>query len=180
MNEDVLEMFFRRYPQTTRRCWFRLSQLTFGMSHSVSRPHPAKLVWLLGLSLCFQGGASAVSPGVELLICVLSSLAASHFFPTLLLHDRWLPTGASMHELVRCLFRVCHAVSQHNSTAAGRVDSLVLASEIEKRFRTAAVSYRSISVEVHSNLANALNRHGGSPTPRWGRRGSISLPTRAP
>ena len=37
----------------------------------------AKLAWLLGVSLCFYGGASAVSPGIEFPTCVQSSLATS-------------------------------------------------------------------------------------------------------
>ena len=37
-------------------------------------------IFLKDLSLCFFGGASALSPGGELLICGLSSGTASHFF----------------------------------------------------------------------------------------------------
>ena len=53
----------------------RLQPATRAATHlrdvSVSPPQPARLVWLLGLSLCFSGGSSAVSPGGELLVCAL-------------------------------------------------------------------------------------------------------------
>ena len=63
--------------------------------------------WLLGLSLCFFGGDSAVSPGGELLISGLSSLVASHNFSTMLLPP-FLPSRLSFclfHPL--CTIRIC-------------------------------------------------------------------------
>ena len=57
----------------------------FRTSHAVSLPQPARSAWLLGLALRFHGGASAVSPGIEFLLCVQSSLPGQLHFSTLLL-----------------------------------------------------------------------------------------------
>ena len=87
---------------------------TFEMSHSGSPPQPAKLVWLLVLFLRFYGGASAVSPGIEFLICVQSSLVTSYICSTLL-----LPPSSPI-----AVFFLFIVPDVHNSRAHIKLDTL--------------------------------------------------------
>ena len=75
---------------------------------------------------------------------------------------------ATLRGLLRLRTGVLPAVHRRRGRAGG--------SAIVKRFATGAMSYGSISAEAHENLAIAMNRLGGSPTPARAARTSTASP----